>query len=398
MAVIFEELAHNIVTRVDPKTTDHKIYVGLEHLDTDSLQIKRKGTPTDVKGEKLLVKNGDIIFGKRRVYQRKVGIADFNGICSAHSMVLRPKEDTILKELFPFFLQSDQFMKRALQISVGSLSPTINWKTLAKQEFTIPAKSDQSSIATLLWAAEDCIVKNERFVEEAERAKQVLMRELFSKGIGHLEFHNTEVGMIPKSWQIKKLQSLVKDHNSGVYKKKELYGEGCNIVGVADLYKIHHIGGQEFRRVPLSEEEKIKFTLKNNDLLYNESSLVKEGIARTLYVTEKGAGTAFAWHTRRYSIDQDKVLSIFLYYYLEGPGRKHMLRKCIQTAITGINTTDYFACPILIPPPSEQRQIAAILDQCDGMIAIAHENLISIKALKMKLINQIFSEGIPNGI
>ena len=42
-------------------------------------------------------------------------------------MVLRPKTDVVLPEFLPFFMQSDLFMNRALEISVGSLSPTINW-------------------------------------------------------------------------------------------------------------------------------------------------------------------------------------------------------------------------------------------------------------------------------
>jgi type I restriction enzyme S subunit len=181
----FGDMAHQITTKVNPKDTSLNTYVGLEHLDTGSLQIKRRGMPQDVIGEKLRVCKGDIIFGKRRVYQRKVAIADFDGICSAHAMVLRPKENVIDKDFFPFFMQSDQFMERALQISVGSLSPTINWKTLANQEFTIPSLPVQRRIATTLWAVEDCIVKGERFLAVADRAKQALMRILFRIDFGH---------------------------------------------------------------------------------------------------------------------------------------------------------------------------------------------------------------------
>ena len=136
--VTFGEVARQVKTKVTPADTDLDRYVGLEHLDSDSLQIRRWGVPVDVIGEKIVVRKGDIIFGKRRAYQRKVAIADFDCICSAHAMVLQPKEDIIIKEIFPFFLQSDQFMNRAVQISVGGLSPTINWKDLAGQEFPLP--------------------------------------------------------------------------------------------------------------------------------------------------------------------------------------------------------------------------------------------------------------------
>jgi type I restriction enzyme S subunit len=108
-------------------------------------------------GQKLKFWKGDIIYGKRRAYQRKLAVADFDGICSAHAMVLRAKPDVILPELLPFFLQSEIFHQRAMEISVGSLSPTINWTTLAKQEFPLPPVDEQRRIADLLWAADDAI-------------------------------------------------------------------------------------------------------------------------------------------------------------------------------------------------------------------------------------------------
>ena len=59
----------------------------------------------------------------------------------------------------------------------------------------------QRRIATILWAAEDCIMKGERFVAAAEQAKRVLMRELF-KGEGHTEFKEIKgFGKIPGGWE-----------------------------------------------------------------------------------------------------------------------------------------------------------------------------------------------------
>jgi len=58
----------------------------------------------------------------------------------------------VLPEFLPFFMQSDLFMERAQRISVGSLSPTINWKTLAKEEFALPPLEEQRRIARLLRA------------------------------------------------------------------------------------------------------------------------------------------------------------------------------------------------------------------------------------------------------
>lgn len=154
----FEQIASNISERVEPGETDLEIYVGLEHLDSNSIHIKRWGKPSDVEGTKLKVYPGDLIFGKRRAYQRKAAIATFEGICSAHAMVLRANPAVIDPQLFPFFIHSDAFMHRAVDISVGSLSPTINWSTLRVQEFLLPPKDQQARLAELLWAG-DAVVE-----------------------------------------------------------------------------------------------------------------------------------------------------------------------------------------------------------------------------------------------
>lgn len=152
--VRFDQIATQINDRVDnPAEAGVDRYVGLEHLDSDSLRIRRWGEPTDVESTKLRFQPGDIIFGKRRVYQRKVAVADFEGICSAHAMVLRAKPGAVLPEFLPFFMQSDLFMERALTISVGSLSPTINWKALAAEQFLLPPIQEQ---ARLVEAASAC--------------------------------------------------------------------------------------------------------------------------------------------------------------------------------------------------------------------------------------------------
>ena len=151
----FEQMATNVNVRIDnPSESGMEHFIGLEHLDADSLKIRRWGAPSDVEATKLMFKTGDIIFGRRRAYQRKLGVAEFDGICSAHAMVLRAKPDVVIPEFLPFFMQGDLFMNRAVEISVGSLSPTINWKTMAVQEFAVPPMDEQHRLVKLLRAIE----------------------------------------------------------------------------------------------------------------------------------------------------------------------------------------------------------------------------------------------------
>ena len=155
--VAFGDVAVSVNDRIDnPLDAGVERYVGLEHLDSDSLAIRRWALPTAVTATKLLFRRGDIIFGRRRVYQRKLAVADFDGICSAHALVLRAKSRVVLPEFLPFFMQSDSFMRRAEAISVGSLSPTINWRTLASEEFALPPLDEQRRLATLLASVDVC--------------------------------------------------------------------------------------------------------------------------------------------------------------------------------------------------------------------------------------------------
>jgi len=142
----FSEFADCVSIRIDPKDAEDLLYIGLEHIDSDSIDIVRWGSPDDVKGTKLRASTGDIIFGKRRAYQRKVGIAPFDCICSAHALVLREKSGPMIPGLLPHFMLSDAFTERAISISEGSLSPTIRWKALADQSFSLPTHEEQAAM------------------------------------------------------------------------------------------------------------------------------------------------------------------------------------------------------------------------------------------------------------
>ena len=172
----FDEIAQKISKTIDPNETTLEIYVGLEHIDAEDLHIRRKGSPDDVKGGKLRCYPGDVIFGKRRAYQRKAAIVDFDGICSAHAFVFRANSDVIDPKLFPFFLHSDQFMHRMVDISVGGLSPTINWGDLKHQEFLLPPLNQQAQLAKLLWSMDELIQS-----EKANLEKLIVVENSFRK-------------------------------------------------------------------------------------------------------------------------------------------------------------------------------------------------------------------------
>lgn len=129
-------------------------YVGIEHLDPNSLTIRRWGSPGDV-GENSDLRHfepGDVILARRGIEQRKVGVAAFAGVTSGHALVFRARPGVVLPEFLPYFLLSDAFMGRAEQFSAGSLSKTVNLSTLLRLEFALPPLEEQRRVVGVLRA------------------------------------------------------------------------------------------------------------------------------------------------------------------------------------------------------------------------------------------------------
>ena len=190
-------------------------------------------------------------------------------------------------------------------------------------------------------------------------------------------------------WEERRLSEIVTEHNSGVYIAKDEYGSGTNIIGVGDIYESDLVDGQVFRLAPVKDE---KFILHSRDLLYGESSLVQEGIARVVSVTDKGAGTAFAWHTRRFVVEpvvaDSQFVMLELNYWF--PAREHLMRTATKTALTGITTQDFFSTNILVPILLEQKKICDLVRLLDNLITVNQRKLAKLKELKQGYLQKLF--------
>jgi type I restriction enzyme S subunit len=189
-------MAQNVKDRIErPIESGLERYVGLEHLDTGSLKIWRWGSTADVEKQKLLFKKGDIIFGRRNAYLRRVAVADFDGVCSAHALVLRAKEDIVLPEFLPFFMQTDQFWETSFKVSAGSMSPTINWPNITKEEFALPPLAEQRRMAEVLWAANGINDAYRQSLQACENVLRSLQKQYF---IEQPEGEKVKIGEVAK--------------------------------------------------------------------------------------------------------------------------------------------------------------------------------------------------------
>jgi type I restriction enzyme S subunit len=137
----------------DPEAMGLYRVVGLDHMDSESLPLKRWDNLSDLhEGTSFtrIFRAGQVLFGKRRAYQRKVAIPDFDGICSGDILVFQPKNSELLADFLPYLVQSDGFFDHALGTSAGSLSPRTKWQELAKYEFFLPPIAEQQRIVSLI--------------------------------------------------------------------------------------------------------------------------------------------------------------------------------------------------------------------------------------------------------
>ena len=227
----FDQIAINSTEKKTPAEEDRFTYLGLEHLDSGTLKVTRFGSEVAPIGEKLVMHKGDVLFGKRRAYQKKVALAPFDGIFSAHGMVLRPKEDVIDKNFFPLFISSDYFLDAAIKISVGSLSPTINWRDLKELEFELPDMDTQRKLAEVLWSINDTMEAYKKLISATDE----LVKSQFMEQFGDFKTN-------PKRIEITTIDQLFSVGSSKRVFQKDWKSSGVPFYRAREIVKLSEQG------------------------------------------------------------------------------------------------------------------------------------------------------------
>ena len=148
---------HIEVNETDPAKRKNARYVSVDHIDTGNLKIESwisEVMPTFFR----TFNPGQILFGKRRAYQRKVAIADFAGICSPHIWALEAKKE-LQQEILPFIMLTDKFYEYANANSAGTMSVYLKWPQLSQYKFLLPPPQEQKQIAALFQSIETALVQ-----------------------------------------------------------------------------------------------------------------------------------------------------------------------------------------------------------------------------------------------
>ncbi len=235
----------------DPVSAGIERFIGLEHLEPGSLHIRSWGNTADGTTFTRRCRPGQVLFGKRRTYQRKVAVAEFDAVVSGDIYVLVPKNNRLRLELLPFICLSERFFQHAVGTSAGSLSPRTNWSSLAGFEFDLPPLEQQRRIGEMLWAVDEVNNKEKIVVKSLKNSLEITLSSILKFGLNRDSLKKTEIGPLPSSWSLGYIRDLVKkkDHAllagpfGTIFKAKDFRNEGVRIIQVRHVAEEGFIWG-----------------------------------------------------------------------------------------------------------------------------------------------------------
>ena len=180
---VVREVKHNI----DRNNNPYESYVAGDHMDTADLTIHRRGCfATDDVGPAFVreFKKGQVLYGSRRTYLKKVAVADFDGVTANTTFVLETKNpDIFLQTLLPFVMLTDSFTEWSVKRSKGSTNPYVLFSDLADFEFELPDIEEQRRVSDVLWACFRLREHYEGLIQQCDALVQSQFVEMFGDPI-----------------------------------------------------------------------------------------------------------------------------------------------------------------------------------------------------------------------
>ena len=349
----FDQIAFNSTEKKKPVEEDRFTYLGLEHLDSGSLKVTRFGADVAPVGEKLVMHKGDVLFGKRRAYQKKVAIAPFDGIFSAHGMVLRPKVEVIDPYFFPLFISSDYFLDAAIKISVGSLSPTINWRDLKILEFNLPDIETQRKLAAVLWSINDTMESYKKLISATDELVKSQFIEMFGNPLTNERNWNCRkigslFGMVSRGKQ----PSYVAHSSVKVINQACIYWDKFNMENVK-----YHDNHSTKKTIPVTD----------GDILINSTGTGTLGRCNVFPTINDGYTYVVDSHVTALRPGAEINAWFFKSFFHRDDVQKKIYSECVNGSTNQIELSKEKLSDVLIivPPIDLQEQFAAFVLQSD---------------------------------
>jgi len=280
----------------------------------------------------------------------------------------------------------------------GNATKFINKKIMNEIKIPLPPLKEQEKIADILSTADDKIDFIASQIEKTQTLKKGLLQKLLSKGIGHNEFKDSELGKIPASWEVVKLDKLIENksiishldgNHGGLYPKQSEFVESGTPYLSANMIKGNNI---DFNLAKfLTKERASKFrkgVAKNKDVLFSHNATVGPVMILRTELECVILSTTLTY----YRCDLEKLDNYYLMNYMKSVYFINQYEKFMkQSTRNQIPITQQRQLFFIIPPLEEQKQIAKILSTADEKLEVLRVKKEKYETLKKGLLQKLLS-------
>jgi hypothetical protein len=317
--VKFGDVVRQCKESVDRDNNPFGRYVEGGHMDSDNIHIRRWGEfGADYVGPAFhrIFRKGQVLYGSRRTYLKKVAVADFDGITANTTFICETKDQSIfMQELLPFLMLTDSFTEHSIRESKGSTNPYINWPDIAKYEFPLPPLDEQKRIAEILWATDEAVSAYQEALNHIHIAAQIRLEHT-------LNTLNCSELSLP--------DVLSGSPESGCSAPPSSDETGHWVLSLAALSANGYVRGN---LKPVAKTKKmIGATLSKGDLLISRSNTV-ELVGFAGIFNEDRTDVSFPDTMMRLPVNTQKALPDYLeLVLLSNRGRRHMMKTASGTS------------------------------------------------------------------
>jgi type I restriction enzyme S subunit len=241
---------------------------------------------------------------------------------------------------------------------------------LVKIQLPLPPLPEQKKIAEILSTVDKAIEKVDEAIEKTQRLKKGLMQELLTKGIGHKEFKDTEIGRIPKEWEVVSLSEVFR-LASGKSRPSEI----SEMQTEKMLYPIY--GGNGILGYTN------KFMINNETIVIGRVGEYCGSIYKAPKLSWITDNALYAIEIQSHNINLD-----FLTYWLTFINLNKFKRESGQPLMT---QTIVYSIQLPLPPLPEQKKIAEILSTVDKRLDLLRKKKEKLERVKRGLMDDLLS-------
>ncbi len=300
-----------------------------------------------------------------------------------------------IDRLFLFYILKHPRFRKVLEYSMRGTTgrQRVPKEAVEKLLIPLPPLPEQRKIAEILSTVDKAIQKVDEAIAKTERLKKGLMQELLTKGIGHTEFKDTEIGRIPKEWEVVRLGDFVKVQGGFAFKSSDYVKAGIALIRISNISH-GNIELRELVYLPHEYLEKYKeFSLEAGDIVIVLTRPIIEGGIKAAKVEKKHIPALLNQRVGRFRItNKYHILSNFLFYVIFSNNFINQVKKGLVT-MNQPNISPYqierFKIPL--PPLPEQQKIVEILSTVDKKLELERKRKEKLERIKKGLMNDLLT-------